>query len=249
MYNFIIYSRKSRTAQDGHTQHTHETSEWHINNYLKHLNEMGVEYTIVESHEEDVSGGGYYTKRPIFNRIVHKCMEDKTLTLLVAKADRMTRNMRTGAELMETINFVLANAPDADNMQKHLEFMIAEREYNNTSQRFKDMYQAKKARCEKEGLPLNWGAGSVKYQEKLARGEVKHVGKKRAILLETYLQSIRDDFEHVVTLMKDGELKNNRPTLKNIANNLEQFNVKARTGKWTPNKVGRALEVLEISRI
>lgn len=174
---FIIYSRKSKDAQDGHTQHTHLTNEWHITNYLKQLDSMGIEYEIVARHSEDISGGGYYTKRPIFKSIVEQCKADQGLTLLVAKADRMARNVRTGAELMETINFVLANAPDADDMQKHFEFIIAEREHKNISDRFKDTYKAKKARCLASGEELIWGGSSPKWKESFKSNHEKGLHK------------------------------------------------------------------------
>ncbi len=245
---FIIYSRKSRTAQDGHTQHTHKTSEWHINTYLKLLDKQGVKYEVVASYEEDLSGGGYYTKRPIFNKIVEQCKSDKDLVLLVAKADRMTRNVRTGAELMETINFILANAPDADDMQKHLEFVIAEREYKNTSQRYKDMYQAKKARCEASGEKLEWGASSKKYQEKLHNGEIDHVSCKRRRSSTEHFESIRGVFTNVIDLMRQKRLQENKMTLRNIRDNLTMLNVAPASGTWNPRKVSLAMDYYGFER-
>lgn len=174
---FVIYSRKSKDAQDGHKQHTHLTAEWHIQNYLKSLDAQGINYEVVDSYEENFSGGGYYTKRPIFSKVVEMCKSDKSLTLLVSKADRLCRNVRTGSELMETINFTLANAPDADDLQKQLEFMIAEREWKNTSDRFKDMYQAKKKRCEEQGEDFIWGAASPKHRETFNRNKAAGLHK------------------------------------------------------------------------
>ena len=243
MYRFITYSRKSKTAQDGHTQHTHTTAEWQINNYLKHLDQQGIKYEIVASYVENISGGGYYTKRPIFSKIVKQCMEDKTLTLLVAKADRMARNVRTGTELMETINFVIANAYDADDLQKQLEFVIAEREYKTTSQRFKDMYKAQKARCEKTGDKLIWGANSPKYNK------ANHVSKSSHRKRTEKLDQVQDAFTNTIELMKSKKLGNNKLTLRNIADNLNLLKVPSTTdGVWNANSARRAMEYFDIAR-
>lgn len=247
MYKFIIYSRKSKNAQDGHTQHTHLTAEWQISNYLKQLDDLGVDYEIAGKFEEDISGGGYYTKRPIFTKIVNRCREDKSLTLLVSKADRMARNLRTGSELMETINFILANAPDADDMQKQLEFMIAEREYKNTSTRFKDMYQAKKSRCEKKGEVCEWGANSQKYQQKLAQGKINHVSKHTSSAAAEYWEQHRPQIEHIITMMKNSKTK---LTFANICSNLNKMDITSREGKvLSPAQTSRILDKLNISRV
>lgn len=244
MLKFITYSRKSKNAQDGHTQHTHATAEWHINNYLKQLDAQGIAYEVIASYEENISGGGYYTKRPIFSSIVDMCKKDKSLTLLVSKADRMARNVRTGAELMETINFVLANAPDADDLQKQLEFMIAEREWKSTSDRFKDMYQAKKARCEKTGETLIWGANSPKYNK------TNHVSKSSHRERVVKLEEVKEPFTKVITLMKEKKLSDNKMTLAKIANNLNMLNVKCPTGnKWNSNNTNRAMSHFKIERV
>ncbi len=238
MKRFIIYSRKSRTAQDGHTQHTHATSEWHTNNYLRSLDAQGIPYEIVDSYEENISGGGYYTNRPIFNSIVQRCLKDKTLHLLTAKADRMTRNMRTGSELIETINFTLANAPDADDMQKQLEFMIAEREYKNISQRFKDMYQAKAKRCEKSGEELTWGGNSTKWKETYANNKALGLHKVRSssVKAQEKSQPIVIEIKTMIQYSKDAM------KLDEIANCLNEKNMLTSRGKlWTKAGVSRLI--------
>jgi len=153
MKKFILYERKSkdRTDKDGNVvanQHTFATQEWMVSNYLTSLGEEGVDWIIVERFAETMSGAGHYSKRPLFSQAVSMCKEDQSLTLLCSKAERLARDVWSGAELMKTINFTLANAPDADDLQKHIEFVIAEREWKNTSQRFKDMLAAKKSRGE-----------------------------------------------------------------------------------------------------
>tara|TARA_Y100001956_G_scaffold24095_1_gene23890 strand:+ start:5285 stop:6052 length:768 start_codon:yes stop_codon:yes gene_type:complete len=225
MYRFLIYSRKSKDAQDGHTQHTHATAEYIIRSYLKQLEDQGIPYTIEGTYEENISGSGYYTKRPIFRGLVERCKEDKGLTLLVSKADRLARNVRTGAELMETINFVLANAPDADDLQKHLEFTIAEREGKITSNRFKDTYKAKKKRCEESGEKFIWGGNSPKWKESMKKN--KHLHKTTRIS-----EKCKKDREPIVNIIKDMlEYSNNALTLSQIAEKLNSKGITTVRGK------------------
>lgn len=229
MFKFIIYSRKSRDAQDSRNQYTFATSEWHINNYLKQLDAQGIPYEVVGSYEETISGGGYYTNRPIFRSIVERCRNDRSLTLLVAKADRAARNLRSGTELMETINLVLANAPDADDMQKQLEFMIAEREYKTISQRFSDTYKAKKARCEKEGVKCVWGGNSEKW--KITYNKNKSLGLHN----DSSLLKKNPNTEALASKIENiAKRENYRLTSKELADNLNSYGITTATGKsWS----------------
>lgn len=234
MYRFIIYSRKSRNAQDGHVQHTHRTNDWQVKVYLEKLEEEGIEYEIVGSYEENISGGGYYTKRPIFRKIIEQCKADKSLTLLVAKADRLARNVRSGTELMETINFVLANAPDADDMQKQLEFVIAEREWKNTSDRYRATNRAKKARCEAQGIKCIWGGNSEKWKKTYTANQAAGLHKKS----HTTFTRSENTLPLVDKLQSIAALFNNLITSNELSDKLNAAGVLTTTGKqWTGSSV------------
>lgn len=247
MYKFIIYSRKSRNAQDGHTQHTHATAEWEINNYLQSLDAQNITYEIVESYAEDFSGGGYYTRRPIFSKIVDMCKKDRSLTLLASKADRIARDSWTGSELLKTINLVIASNPTADITMKQIMFVMAENEYNSTSARFKAMYQAKKKRCEEAGENLIWGGNSPKYQEKLKAGKINHVSRKTSSKAKHSWEEKRPQIEGVINMMKANKIK---LTFQNIADNLQVSNVPNASGglSWSSTQAQRALSSLNIQR-
>lgn len=241
MMRFVLYGRKSKDSQNkDQVQHTFATQDWIIERYLESVGAEGVDYTIVERFAETKSGGGYYDKRPLFKRAVDMCKEDKGLTLLVAKAERLARNLRSGAELMETISFVLANAPDADDLQKQLEFMIAEREWKNTSQRWKDMYKAKKALCDKNDIPFQWGASADAYKINPSNVTSRNI--------EDSIKRI-EHLEEVMTLIKDMLPK---PTLNNIAKVMTERKYPLPSGKignWTPTQVNRVMDRLKIKRI
>ena len=240
MYRFIIYSRRSKkTTRDN--QYTHLTNEYNVQNYLEHLDRRGVPYEVVDSYEEDISGGGYYTKRPIFKSIVERCKKDKSLTLLVAKADRLARNARTGTELMETINFILANSPDASDLEKQIQFVMAEREWTLTSERWKDSYKAKKARCEKAGIKCEWGANAESYKR---NPDNPHTQRRR--VAQKRDEIYREPLLSALNVMKKHNVK---PTYSNIADTLKDIGVMHNDKPLTSSKVRTIMERLEISRV
>lgn len=237
MFKFIVYSRKSRTAQDGHTQHTHLTAEWEINNYLQSLKMQNIPYEIVETHHEDFSGGGYYTRRPIFSDIVRRCKEDRSLTLLASKADRIARDAWTGAELIKTINMVIAANPDADDTMKQILFTLSEHEYTATSKRFKAMYQAKAKRAEEAGEDLVWGGSSPKWKESFEKN--KHNHKPKA-----HHEKANQEIQPTVQLVKDMlDFSNQTLTMREVANKLNERNITTPRGaQWTQAAVSRLVK-------
>ena len=237
MLNFIIYSRKSKNAQDGHTQHTHLTAEWEINNYLQTLDAQGTPYQIVDSYQEDFSGGGYYTRRPIFKSIVERCKEDRSLTLLASKADRIARDAWTGAELIKTLNMVIAANPDADDTMKQLLFVMAENEYNNTSKRFKSMYQAKVKRAQEAGEELVWGGSSPKWQESFQKNKENHKPKSHHV-------KANEEIQPTVQLVKDMlDFSNQSLSMSDVANKLNQRGVTTPRGaQWTQAAISRLIK-------
>jgi len=239
MYRFIIYSRRSQKSKRDN-QYTHLTNEYNVQNYLESLDRQGIPYEVVDSYEEDISGGGYYTKRPIFKGIVERCKQDLSLTLLVAKADRLARNARTGTELMETINFILANSPDASDLEKQFQFIMAEKEWKLTSERWKDSYRAKKARCEKQGIVCEWGANSKEYKRNPnnPNSQRRRVAQKRDEIL-------REPLNNALSLMKKHKIKR---TYANISETLADLGVLHNEKPLTPSKVQTIMERLEISR-
>lgn len=67
--------------------------------------------------------------------------------LVVAKLDRLTRNVEFGASLLNgKIKFRVAEMPHADNFQLHIMLAVAEKERDLISQRTKQALQAAKAR-------------------------------------------------------------------------------------------------------
>lgn len=235
MLKFIIYSRKSRNAQDGHLQHTHKTSEWEIKNYLDNLTKNNVPYEIVDHVVEDITGFGYYTKRPLFSKVVERCREDKSLTLLASKYDRIARDAWTGSELLKTINMVVATMPDAEDFTSQVLFGVAEKECALTSQRFKATAAAKRQRCLESGEEFIWGGSSPKWRETYFKNKALGLHKKNRV--NTARQELSKqkatEVEKIIRLTRANNLEKGL-TLCELADILNQEGIKTTKGlDWT----------------
>jgi DNA invertase Pin-like site-specific DNA recombinase len=75
-------------------------------------------------------------------------------TVVVAKLDRLTRDVHFGSGLMAAkVPFRIADMPNADNFQIHIMLAVAEKERQQISDRTKAALQAAKARGQKLGSP------------------------------------------------------------------------------------------------
>ena len=246
MYKFIIYSRRSKERKSGN-QYTHETAEWQVKQYLTYLDSQGVKYEIVDHIAEDISGYGYYTKRPLFTEIVKRCKADKSLTLLSSKHDRIARDGWTGSELLKTINMVIASHPDADDFTHQILFSTAEKEVKNTSERWLHTVKAKRERCKQTGEKFIWGGNSPKWQESYHSNKMNHVSKSKHTEAMQSWEEKRAAIQGVINMMKKSKIK---LTYKNIADNLQTFGVKNAMGgcQWSSGQAHKALDYLNISR-
>lgn len=227
MKRFIIYSRRSKVTKGSRT---HMTGEWEVKQYLQMLDAQGVAYEIVDHVEEDFSGYGYYTKRPLFSKIVARCKEDKSLTLLASKPDRIARDSWSGAELLKTINMVVANYHDAEDMTLQIMFSIAEKEVKSTSDRYKAAYQAKKEECLRENKPLIWGGNSAKWRTTFDKNasEGNHKNSKSIEKSRQAAQPMVERVKEIITLFND------KLTLAELADKLNSVNITTPTGKqWS----------------
>jgi len=100
--------------------------------------ELVAEFTEIES--------GKKKNRPELKEAVKLCKRQKA-TLVIAKLDRLARNVHFVSGLMETnVNFVACDNPHANRLMVHMLAAFAEHEREMISQRTKDGLQAAKAR-------------------------------------------------------------------------------------------------------
>lgn len=110
----------------------------YFNHYAIGEHEVVGEYTDVESGKARVD-------RPEFNKAVALARKEKAC-LLVAKLDRISRDVETIAGLIKRVDLKVACMPHADRFQLHLFAALAEQEREFISQRTKAALVAAKER-------------------------------------------------------------------------------------------------------
>jgi DNA invertase Pin-like site-specific DNA recombinase len=99
---------------------------------------LGKAYVEIES--------GRKNKRPILSRALQSCKANRA-TLLIAKLDRLSRNVVFVSSLMESgIEFKAVDNPNANKLVLHILAAFAEHERDEISKRTKDALQAAKSR-------------------------------------------------------------------------------------------------------
>ena len=138
MQKFVSYLRVSTTRQ-GHSGLGIEAQRAAVSSYLASSNgELITEFVEIES-------GGKKT-RPVLVQSIALCRSSGA-TLLIAKLDRLARNVAFVSSLMESgIEFVAADAPYANKLMIHILSAFAEYEREQISQRTRDALRAAKAR-------------------------------------------------------------------------------------------------------
>lgn len=138
---YVIYRRVS-TRQQGESGLGLEAQDRDIELYFRHYGEGGHE---VIGEFVDVESGKAGVDRPQFKKAVELAQKEKA-RLLVAKLDRVSRDVETIAGLIKRVELKVACMPHADNFQLHLFAALAEQEREFISQRTKAALAAAKAR-------------------------------------------------------------------------------------------------------
>lgn len=148
---------------------------------------------------------------------------DARATLVIAKLDRLARNVAVVSSLMEAKTpFVACDMPDANELTVHVMAALAEHEARLISVRTKDALAAAKARGTRLGCPVPM----TDECRRAARASIR--------------RQARDAYVHVdgyVRLMRDTGM-----SLRTIADRLNAENKRTRTGKpWNHAQVARIL--------
>ena len=138
MKKYVSYLRVSTTRQ-GHSGLGIDAQRAAVSDYLKGSDgELIAEFVEVES--------GSRKARPVLVQSIAQA-RNSGATLLIAKLDRLGRNVAFVSSLMESgVDFVAADAPYANKLMIHILSAFAEYERELISQRTKDALQAAKAR-------------------------------------------------------------------------------------------------------
>ena len=146
---FIAYYRVS-TKKQGDSGLGLEAQKSSVLNYIAHNgNKIIGEFTEVESGKQD--------NRPELIKAINLTKE-KNGTLVIAKLDRLSRNMTFISSLMDAkVKFICADMPEATELTIHIFASLAQWERKRISQRTIEALQAKKIKDPdwKPGTPAN----------------------------------------------------------------------------------------------
>lgn len=141
---FVAYYRVS-TAKQGTSGLGLEAQKAAVLSYLN-----GGGWTLVDEFIEVESGKK--AKRPQLTRALDLCRLTGA-TLVIAKMDRLSRNMAFTANLMDSgVDFVACDNPHATRFTIHILAAVAEHEGKQISKRTKDALAAAKIRRQEKGL-------------------------------------------------------------------------------------------------
>jgi DNA invertase Pin-like site-specific DNA recombinase len=210
---FIAYFRVS-TDRQGKSGLGLEAQRSAVMNYLD-----GGRWTLVGEFTEVESGK--HAIRPELEKALAACRKQKA-KLVIAKLDRLSRNLAFIAALMESgVEFVAVDNPHANKLTIHILAAVAQHEREMISERTKVALQAAKKRGQRLGNP------GITEAAKLGRAALKANARR-------FAANVRPIIDEIV---RAGATSHNA-----IAAKLNERNVRtARGGVWTHVQVGSIL--------
>ena len=177
--------------------------------------DLMAEYTEVES--------GKRNDRPELATALEACKRQKA-TLIIAKLDRLARNVAFIANLMDAgVEFIAVDFPQANRLTLHILAAVAEHEREMISQRTKAALQASKAR----GTRLGWSMPSRQGEQRQATAKANQANRDQA----------KQFADNVLPIVREIEATGAN-TLQAVANALNARGIRtARGGKWYPTTV------------
>ncbi|HEH9416053.1 TPA: recombinase family protein [Aeromonas sobria] len=195
MIKYVVYHRVSTKGQGesglGLEAQKRDTDLF-LNNYSAQPFEIIKEFIDVRT------GKGSLAQRPTLKAAIELC-EQLGAVLLVAKVDRLGRDVELIAHIIKRVQVKIACLPSADNFQIHLYAALAEQEREFISQRTKAALASAKAR----GVVLG---GKREGHERALKGAIQ-AANDRAELLRPEFVEMR---KHGYTLKQMVESLNTR---------------------------------------
>ena len=214
---FVAYFRVS-TDRQGKSGLGLDAQREAVMNYLN-----GGRWSLVDEFTEVESGKR--ADRPELEKTLAACKKQRA-RLVIAKLDRLSRNLAFIATLMESgVEFVAVDNPHANKLTVHILAAVAQHEREMISERTKAALQAAKKRGQRLGNP------GIAEAAKLGRAALKANARRFAANIRPIIEEI----------MRAGVTSHNA-----IAAKLNERNVRtARGGEWTHVQVGAILHPFE----
>lgn len=173
---YVVYNRVS-TKKQGESGLGLDAQQRDIGLYLNQYSDKP--YQVIREVTDVKSGKGGLSDRPLLRECVELC-ECTGAVLLVAKLDRLSRDVETIAHIIKRVNLRVACMPHADKFQLHLYAALAEQEREFISKRTIAALKSAKAQGVKlgglragtearnKGLQEKAGADAEPLREKVA---------------------------------------------------------------------------------
>lgn len=220
---YVSYYRVS-TSKQGKSGLGLEAQRETVSKHLKSIpSNLIAEFTEVES--------GKRTDRPELAQALATCRRHGA-TLIVAKLDRLARNVEFTARLMNSgVEFVCCDNPHANRLTIHILAAMAEYEREQISQRTKAGLAAAKARGVNLGTKSNLTPGARKKGVAAAAEARIRYADERAKDLEVVIDEIREGGVQTAYGIALALNARHEPTLSNA-------------GRWYPSTVSRLVKRL-----
>jgi DNA invertase Pin-like site-specific DNA recombinase len=141
---YVAYYRVS-TDKQGRSGLGLDAQRHAVTSFVAHKGTIRAEFTEIES--------GRKSDRPQLAAALELCRKQKA-TLLIARLDRLARNVAFISGLMESrVDFVAVDMPEANRLTIHILAAVAEHEREMIAKRTKDALQAAQARGVRLGNP------------------------------------------------------------------------------------------------
>ncbi len=214
---FVVYYRVS-TKKQGESGLGLEAQQRDIELYFERY--ADVPFTILGEFTDIESGSK--SDRVEYQKAIQLAQKNKA-TLIVAKLDRIGRDVEEIAGLIKRVDLKVAQMPFADRFQLHLYAAMAEQEREFISQRTKAALKAAKAR----GVKLGGNRGNIDKANEAASNKAKKDAEQYRSQIELIRSSGIESF-------------------KGIADKLNELGVKTvRGGEFKAEQVKRLISKLE----
>ncbi|WP_265466939.1 recombinase family protein [Aeromonas salmonicida] len=211
---YVIYYRVS-TKKQGESGLGLEAQQRDIELFLE--NYSGKPYEVIDTVQDVLSGKGGLSDRSALKAAVEFAAREGA-TLLVAKLDRLSRDVELIAHLIKRVDLKVACMPNADKFQLHIYAALAEQERDFISKRTKAALAAAKARGQTLG-GLRSGTAA------------RNAGAR--VAADASAEQFRAEFT---------EMRKNGYTVADMVKSLnERGHTTAKGGKWQHVQVQRLL--------
>ncbi len=219
---FISYLRVS-TARQGISGLGLEAQREAVSRYLN-----GGNWTLVQEIVEVESGKR--NDRPAIAEALRLCRLHRA-TLIIAKLDRLARNVHFISSLMESgVEFVAVDFPQANRLTVHILAAVAEHEASMISARTVAALQAAKA--------LGVALGGLRVAPECMAAVASKGNRRSAIVRSATAAKRNNDLLPVIEDLRAAGAS----TLQRIADGLNERGITSpRGGQWSPVQVSRVL--------